>query len=240
MQETPDDKENAEHPADRESLIPQLTFEEARVLGCLLEKESTTPDHYPLTLNALQSACNQSSNRNPVVDFGTDTVEEAVEGLRYKNLALLVRQAGARVAKIKHTIDLEFPYLTRSQQAILCVLLLRSQQTAGELRQRTERMHAFSDIEALEKQLEALIENKPEPLVRRIPAGSGRRVETFVHLLCGEPAEVEGSPGGTAASATVRAAPGRVEQLETEVESLREALLELRREFEEFRSALGE
>ena len=143
--------------------IPRLTFEESRVLGCLLEKEATTPDNYPLSLNALHAACNQSSNRHPVLDLGTDVVEEAVEGLRYKNLALLVRQAGARVPKSRHTMEAEFPYMTRSQMALLCVLMLRGQQTAGELRQRTERMHPFSDLDAVEAQLEELDQQQAGP-----------------------------------------------------------------------------
>ncbi len=220
--------------------IPQLTFAEARVLGCLLEKESTTPDYYPLTLNSLHAACNQSSNRHPVTDLGTDEVSEAMEGLRYKNLGLLVHQAGARVPKNKHTIEKEFPYMTRSQMAILSVLLLRGQQTASEIRQRTERMHPFSDIPAVENQLEALANNKPAPLVKRIPSGGGRRVETFVHLLCGD-VEMSDLVEVHQASALqpVKAAPGRIEELEQEVQDLKHTVLAMQTEIENIKQQLG-
>lgn len=222
-----------------ESKIPQLTFAESRVLGCLLEKEATTPDNYPLTLNSLHSACNQSSNRHPVTDLGTDEVSEAMEGLRYKNLGLLVHQAGARVPKNKHTMEDEFPYMTKSQMAILCVLMLRGQQTAGEIRQRTERMHPFSDLEAVENQLEALINNKPEPLVKRIPAGGGRRVETFVHLLCGDVEIQDIAPVHAGVAAPAKAAPGRIEELEHEVAELKETVIGLKTEIDDIRQQLG-
>lgn len=220
--------------------IPVLTFAESRVLGCLLEKEATTPQGYPLTLNSLHSACNQASNRNPVTDLGTDEVEEAAEGLRYKNLALLVHQAGARVPKIKHTLDTEFPYLTPSQTALICVLLLRGQQTAGELRQRTERMHPLSDLEAVERQLVELINNQPAPLVKRIPAGGGKRVETFVHLLCGEVAIEETALVQPSTTAVVeKAPPGRIEELEAEVSELRSTVSELEAEVQSIKRELG-
>jgi uncharacterized protein len=222
------------------SLIPQLTFAEARVLGCLLEKEFTTPDYYPLTLNSLHAACNQSSNRHPVTDLGTDEVSEAMEGLRYKNLGLLVHQAGARVPKNKHTIEKEFPYMTRSQMSILSVLLLRGQQTASEIRQRTERMHPFADIAAVESQLEALANNKPAPLVKKIPSGGGRRVETFVHLLCGDVA-LSDLPEAAQASVVqpVKAAPGRIEELEQEVEDLKNTVAGMQAEIEHIKQQLG-
>ena len=108
--------EDSAESAPNETL---LTAAEARVLGCLVEKESTTPDQYPLTPNSLHSACNQSSNRDPVMDLGTDEVDEAMEGLRYKKLSILVHQAGARVSKCKHTLENKFPYLTKGQQALL-------------------------------------------------------------------------------------------------------------------------
>ena len=235
-----EEEHESEEPEAETPGIPQLSFEESRVLGCLMEKEATTPDNYPLSLNALHAACNQSSNRHPVLDLGTDVVEEAVEGLRYKNLALLVRQAGARVPKSRHTIEAEFPYMTKSQMAILCVLMLRGQQTAGELRQRTERMHPFSDIDAVEAQLEALIDNKPAPLVKRIPAGGGRRVETFVHLLCGDVEISDMEPVSVVKSSPASgAAPGRIEELENEVASLRETVVALRSEIDDIKQQLG-
>lgn len=237
---SPDNSE-PDAPVEPDHGLPVLTFAESRVLGCLLEKEATTPQSYPLTLNALHSACNQASNRNPVTDLGTDEVEEAAEGLRYKNLALLVHQAGARVAKIRHTLDAEFPYLPPSQTALICVLLLRGQQTAGELRQRTERMHPFSDLEAVERQLVELINNQPAPLVKRIPAGGGKRVETFVHLLCGDVAVEEAAMVQPSAAAAVgeKAPPGRIEELETEVSELRSTVRELEAEVQSIKRELG-
>ena len=219
--------------------IPQLTFEESRVLGCLLEKEATTPDNYPLSPNSLHSACNQSSNRNPITDLGTDTVEEAVDSLRLKNLAIRVHQAGARVPKSKHTIEDEFPYMTRSQRALICVLLLRGQQTASELRQRTERIHPFSDIDAVERQLEELIDHKPAPLVKRIPSGGGRRAVTYVHLLCGEVDDSSESIVPAHRPTTQPAQPGKIEELETEIMSLKETVSGLRAEVDDIKQQLG-
>lgn len=215
-----------------------LTFEESRVLGCLLEKEATVPDQYPLTFNSLHSACNQSSNREPVVDFGTDTVEEAMEGLRYKKLSILVHQAGARVPKCKHTLENKYPYLTKGQQAILCVLLLRGPQTAGELRQRTERMHAFVDLERVQTVLEEMAAHKPEPIVRLIPAGGGRRVATWMHTLCGDtvpamPAMAESVRGSETPAASWRT------EMEEEIASLKEEVSELRAEIDSIKASLG-
>ncbi|HRQ89053.1 MAG TPA: YceH family protein [Bacteroidia bacterium] len=217
-----------------------LTFEESRVLGCLLEKEATTPDQYPLTFNSLHSACNQSSNREPVVDFGTDTVEEAMEGLRYKKLSILVHQAGARVPKCKHTLENKFPYLTKGQQALLCVLLLRGPQTVGELRQRTERMHPFADLDRVQRVLDEMVAHTPEPIVRLIPAGGGRRVATYMHTLCGD--DIPASAATAAISETSRseapAASWRTE-MEEEIASLKEEVSSLRSELESIKSNLG-
>ena len=218
---------------------PLLTFEESRVLGCLLEKEATTPDQYPLTFNALYSACNQSSNREPVTDFGTDTVEEAMEGLRYKKLSILVHQAGARVPKCKHTLENKFPYLTKGRTALLCVLLLRGQQTVGELRQRTERLHPFADIERVQTVLDEMADYSPEPLVKLIPAGGGRRAATYVHLLCGDVAPMPVTSGSSRGeSAGIPASSWRAE-MEEEITSLKADVLALRSEIEALKSNLG-
>lgn len=232
--------ESAETPeVESEDGLIQLSFNEARVLGCLLEKEATTPDQYPLTLNALHSACNQSSNRNPVVDLGTDEVEEAMEGLRYKKLAILVHQAGARVAKNKHTLENLFPYLTVGERAILCVLLLRGQQTAGELRQRTERMHAFRDIDSTQAALDKLAACEPDPLVKMIPAGGGRRVVTYIHRFCGDVGEDMAITAVHPAVAESVAGPTWREEMATQIAGLRSELEELRDEFKAFREELG-
>lgn len=230
--ETPTD-ELVEEPAS----TSLLTFAEARVLGCLLEKEATTPDHYPLTPNSLHSACNQSSNREPVTDLGTDEVEEAMEGLRYKKLAILVHQSGARVPKCRHTLENKLPYITAGQQALLCVLLLRGQQTAGELRQRTERMHPFGDVGKVESALALMEEYEPEPLVTKIPAGGGRRVVTYVHTFCGEVAEISRDMNPQ----SVEKAEGSTwrEEMETDMNSLKNEMVSLKAELEELKSNLG-
>lgn len=233
----------ANNAAEAPPGLVQLTFAESRVLGCLLEKEVTTPDHYPLTLNSLHSACNQSSNREPVTDLGTDTVEEAMEGLRYKKLAILVHQAGARVPKCKHTLENKFPYLTNGQRAILCVLLLRGQQTAGELRQRTERLHPFVDVERAQEVLDELANYEPCPLVRKIPAGGGRRVVTYVHLFCGGKenlARVGDELASADRAVTEVASTGSWrEEMESEIASLRTELATLRSELDELKTNLG-
>jgi uncharacterized protein YceH (UPF0502 family) len=227
--------ENPDKPAKSAAL---LTFEESRVLGCLLEKEATTPDHYPLTFNALYSACNQSSNREPVVDFGTDTVEEAMEGLRYKKLSILVHQAGARVPKCKHTLENKYPYLTPGQRALLCVLLLRGPQTVGELRQRTERLHPFADLDRVQRVLDEMAAHTPDPIVKLIPAGGGRRVATYMHTLCGEEVPALVATAEAPRSPEAPAASWRTE-METEIADLRAELAELRAELQSVKSELG-
>lgn len=218
--------------------FPVLTFAETRVLGCLLEKEATTPDHYPLTFNSLHSACNQSSNRDPVTDLGTDEVEEAMEGLRYKKLSMLVHQAGARVPKCKHTIKNKLPYLTKGQQAILCVLLLRGQQTAGELRQRTERLHPFVDVEKVQSTLDEMADFKPSPLVKLVPAGGGRRVATYVHLLSGDVAPEQSAISAAPTREVAPAATWR-EEMEETISSLKEEIESLRGELDDLKRNLG-
>ncbi len=126
--------EETNETAESQTGLLQLTFAETRVPGCFLEKEATTPDHHPFTPSRLHSACNQSGDHEPVTDLWADTVDEAVEELLYKKLAFFIRQAGARVPKWKHSLENKFSYLTKAQQAILCVLFLRGQQTAGGLR----------------------------------------------------------------------------------------------------------
>ncbi len=250
-----DDESNKEESEAAADGAIQLTFQEARVLGCLIEKEATTPDNYPLTLNSLHSACNQSSNRDPVTDLGTDEVEDALETLRLKKLALMVRQAGARVPKYKHTIENEFPYLKDSQRALLCVLFLRGQQTVGELRQRTQRMHPFADIERTQNALDELKEFQPDPLVKEIPAGGGHRVPTFVHLLGGGveidashehavPAPASTPPPSAATHSTPAPVASAVDDdwkrdLEQEVETLKQTVSDLQADVDQLKRELG-
>lgn len=204
----------------------QLTAHEARVLGSLLEKESLTPATYPLTLNSLLAACNQSSSRDPVTSLTAEVVEEALRGLAEKYLVTKI--LGGRSPKFEHCLP-EVLHLQENERAVLTVLLLRGQQTAGEIKQRTERMHHFSSLNEVEETLSWFIEYPHGPLVQRIPVGGGRRAETFLHLLVGEaggettasptPAASSSNPGETPAwQAAIEA---RLAELERQVAALR-------------------
>ena len=158
----------------------QLTFQEARVLGCLLEKEILTPGSYPLTHNSLLIACNQTSSRDPITHFTGEEVAEALRGLSEKYL--VEKTLGGRAPKFEHCLQ-DVLSMQPSERAVLTVLLLRGPQSAGEIRQRTDRLHTFSSLDEVEETLTWFIEYPHGPLVRRIPVGEGRRVETFAHLL---------------------------------------------------------
>ncbi len=166
----------------------QLTFQEARVLGSLLEKEILTPGSYPLTHNSLLIACNQSSSRDPITHFTGEEVSEALRGLSEKYL--VEKTLGGRAPKFEHCIQ-DVLSMQPSERAVLTVLLLRGPQSAGEIRQRTDRLHTFSSLNEVEETLSWFIEYPHGPLIRRIPVGEGRRVETFAHLL--SPASADSS-----------------------------------------------
>lgn len=212
----------------------QLTFEESRVLGCLLEKEVLTPDVYPLSLNSLVTACNQSSSRHPVTSFPADLVLEALRGLSEKYL--VEKEVGGRTAKYAHCL----PYvlsLQDSERAVLTVLLLRGAQTAGELKQRTERLHRFGSLEEVEEVLTWFIEYAHGPLVRRIPAGGGRRVETFEHLLCEAPSAPASSEPAASRNAGIdpedEEEPSWRDRMEAQIAALRQEVAELRARLDE-------
>lgn len=166
----------------------ELTPEEARVVGALAEKQLTTPQYYPLTLNALVNACNQTSNRNPVVSYDEATVERALQGLRDKHLARAVLSPSNRGAKFKHLLD-ETLALVPEELALLTVLLLRGPQTVGELRTRTERMHTFASLEEVEATLDRLATRHEEPLAEKIERQPGQKEARFAHLLGGHEPE---------------------------------------------------
>lgn len=213
------------------SVLEPLSFEQGRVLGALIEKEMTTPENYPLTLNSLVAACNQSSNRDPVVGFHETTVQEALEGLKARGFAFQVTIPGARVQKYKHNLNGKFPRLEKPGLALMCVLLLRGAQTPGELRQRTERLHAFADIPSLEAGLNELISYPETPLVVSLPAGAGRKTVTYAQLLCG-PVEV-GQAAVAFAASSGRGASVTVDaewkaRIEGELAALREEVAQLR------------
>jgi uncharacterized protein len=215
----------------------RLTFAEARVLGCLWEKEATTPDYYPMTLNSLQTACNQKSNRDPIAEFDESTVDRAMEGLREKHLAAKVHLAGSRSPKYKHTTERVFN-LEPAQRAVLTVLLLRGTQTSGELNQRTERMHKFSGTSAVEHVLGTLASFPSGALVRRFPPGAGRRVESFGHLLSGEASPLAASGAATAEKIVLEEEASWRRKLEEEVASLRTEVQELRAFVDDLRQQL--
>lgn len=210
---------------------------EARVVGSLVEKQVTTPDYYPLTLNALVHACNQISNRDPVMQLDERAVADAVDSLRAKNLVYIFYGADSRVAKYKHMMREVFD-LSPQELAAMCVLMLRGPQTVGEIRGRTGRLYEFADLAEVESTLEGLA-RRDEPLVVKLPRQAGRKEARYAHLLSGQPEveeAVEGQPPQAASSRAARTHDGeRVARLESEVESLRGELAELRRQFEEFR-----
>ena len=201
--------------------MDQLHPVEVRVLGALLEKDLTTPEYYPLTVNALVNACNQKSSRDPVVQYDESTVEQALELLRNKHLAMRVSGSGHRVEKYGHRLG-ETVNLGRRETALLCVLMLRGPQTVGELRGRTERMHEFTDMEEVESVLDSLARREPAPLVMRMPRGR------WAHLLGGEP---EATPESESEPLHARGPiEERVRTLELEVAELKQKLEDLLRE----------
>ena len=213
-----------------------LTDIEARVLGALVEKQVTTPEYYPLTLNALTLACNQKNNRHPVSAYTENEVADAVETLREKNLVYVYYGSTSRVPKYKHVMP-EVLHLTHPELALMCTLMLRGPQTIGELRGSAARIYEFSGLEEAESTLNTLISREPEPLVIRLPRQPGQKEARFAHLLSGEVAieamlEAEQSPR---AARTSRADPDRVQKLEQEVESLRSEVAALQKQFEDFK-----
>ena len=215
----------------------ELTPAETRVLGCLIEKERTTPENYPLSLNALISACNQLTNREPIFTLGDREVEDALDSLRQKKFATVIFGAGSRVQKYRHTLA-EVYNFSPQEYALVCVLLLRGPQTAGELRQRAERMAPFAALADAENVLNAMGEGS-EPLVRLLPARSGQKERRYVQLLSGEPTEAAAiEPAAPVVSPPASA--GRIDVLENEVAALRGELSELRASLNDLRRQLGE
>jgi uncharacterized protein len=208
-----------------------LTDIEARVLGALIEKDVTTPDYYPLSLNALVNACNQKNNREPVMNLGEDEVRTALNGLQQQRLAGPARGADSRVTKYEHRAQEVFNF-TRAEAAITCVLLLRGPQTPGELRGRTERMFRFEELSDVQGALLRLAQREP-PLVKAMPRLPGTKETRYVHLLSGD---VEGAEPVSAANFGSSAGNGdRITRLEEEVKSLKDELATLRQEFADFR-----
>jgi uncharacterized protein YceH (UPF0502 family) len=207
---------------------------ETRVLGSLVEKQVTTPEYYPLTLNALMLACNQKNNRTPVTSYDETTVAQALETLREKNLAYVFYGSTSRVPKYKHVLP-EVMHLSAPELALICVLLLRGPQTTGELATRAFRLHEFAGLEEVESTLNSLIAREPDPLVTRLPRQPGQKEVRYAHLLSGAPAAEVVSGSGHSREASVRSSQSdKVSRLESEVEALKIEMDKLREQFEGF------
>jgi uncharacterized protein len=209
-----------------------LSDVEARVLGCLVEKEITTPEYYPLSLNALVHACNQKSNRDPLMNVEEDAVRQALRALSEQVLARSA-SGDSRVAKYEHRLADTFNF-TRPETAIVCELLLRGPQTPGELRSRAERMHPFEDLSVVQSTLKHLMEREP-PLVKVLPRQAGNKEARYAHLLSGDIEVREAPPVREAVVTSSAAENGRMSELESEIVSLRREITDLKRQFAEFR-----
>jgi len=208
----------------------ELTAPETRVLGCLLEKELATPNGYPLTLNSLLSAANQSSNRDPVVTYDETEVIDALSGLRQKGVARVVLGSGHRAEKYRHTLE-DVWGLDDQHRAVLAVLMLRGPQTVGELRQRTERLARFDSLAEVE-QILRLLANREEPLARRLERAPGQKEARWVELFSGEAAALE------AAARTESDSPAEEGRPRSATDSLREEVAALRAEVAALRQQL--
>ena len=208
---------------------------EARILGCLVEKQVTTPEYYPLTLNALTLACNQKNNRYPVTSYSEDQVAQAIETLREKNLIYVFYGSTSRVPKYKHVMP-EVLHLSHGELAVLCVLMLRGPQTPGELRSHGGRLHEFSGLDEIEQILNQLITREPDPLAIRLSRQPGQKEVRFMHLLSGAVnEELLASVEVTTTSNQRRGGNDQIARLEQRVHDLEGIVEELRTQFGEFR-----
>ncbi len=208
-----------------------LTFEETRIIGSLIEKELTTPEYYPLTINSLKNACNQKSNRNPVVAFDEDLLEKTVEGLRSKSLISRVTGGEIRVPKYRQVFT-EALNLSAEETAAICVLMLRGPQTPGEIKGRTGRMFTFENLVQVDEVLQNLM-NRETPLAVKLPRQTGMKEARYAHLLSGQPDEEIPQPVNEEESSL---SEERMEKIESLIEGLREELNGLKKEFEEFKN----
>lgn len=210
-----------------------LSAVEARVVGALMEKERATPQNYPLSLNAVTNACNQKSNRHPVMALEESTVFRALEQLMPKGIVQRLVSDDARVPKYRQTFT-EKAELDEAEAAAVCVLLLRGPQTPGEIRGRTERLHKFADLDAVNATIGRLASREPEAYVVQLPRQPGTKESRYAHLFSGE-VEVEVEEVAEPAAIAVKAENERMDELEGEVRALREEVEGLRRQLEAFR-----
>ncbi len=206
---------------------------EARVLGALLEKEITTPDYYPLSLNALVNACNQKSNRDPVMNLDEGSVRDALRALHDNSLARSVSAADSRVTKYEHRLQEAFNF-DRREASIFCEMLLRGPQTPGELRSRAERMHHFDDLGEVQSALQRLMNREP-PLVKVLARQPGTKESRYVHLLSGDVEPTNSSAVREAPAAAGGENADKFSRLESEVAELREDIADLKQQFAAFR-----
>lgn len=215
---------------------PILSKVQVRVLGCLMEKANTTPEYYPLTLNSLTNACNQKSNRDPLMSLSESDVIDALDGLRHTHrLVALVHTSGSRVEKFKHTIS-QVIDLNPRQAAILCELFLRGPETVGELRTRASRLHPFNDLNEVQTILDELAAHAGGPLVVRLPREPGRRESRWMHVLAGTPeAASDDEPEDVSSPAAVSelsALREEINQVKADLESLKAEFARFRQQFE--------
>jgi uncharacterized protein YceH (UPF0502 family) len=216
-----------------------LNETEARVLGALLEKEVTTPDYYPLSLNALVNACNQKSNRDPVMTLDDDSVRAALRTLHDNSLARSVSAADSRVTKYEHRLQEAFNF-DRREAAIFCELLVRGPQTPGELRTRAERMHPLADLSEAQSALQRLMNREPA-LVKVLARQPGTKESRYMHLLSGEPKQATSTADHESHATPERAAPPQTEKsaeldrLSSEIAALRQEIADLKQQFASFR-----
>jgi uncharacterized protein YceH (UPF0502 family) len=210
-----------------------LSEVEARVLGALLEKEITTPEYYPLSLNALVNACNQKSNRDPVMNLDQDSVRNALRALHDNSLARSVSAADSRVTKYEHRLQEAFNF-DRREAAIFCELLLRGPQTPGELRTRAERMHHFDDLSEVQSALQRLM-NRQAPLVKVLARQPGTKESRYNHLLSGDAEPTSSSVAHEAPAVIGGENADKVSHLESEVAELRKDIADLKEQFAAFR-----
>jgi uncharacterized protein YceH (UPF0502 family) len=208
----------------------ELNAVEVRVLGTLIEKDMTTPDYYPMSLNSLVNACNQKTNREPVTGYVDSAVLEALEALRGKQLAVFVHESGSRVEKYRHRLG-ESCNFTRGELAVMAVLMLRGPQTVAELRERAARLHVFDDNLAVEHTLHRLESREEQPLVKLLPRLQGMKEPRWAQLLGGEPEWTADRPPAPAQAGPADLAE-RVENLEAELRALRAEFERFREQFQ--------
>jgi len=206
-------------------MLPQLNQDECRVIGVMIEKAQTTPGQYPMTINALTIGCNQKNNRQPIMNFDEERLLDAVDGLRAKNMIIMVNMASSRVLKYKHDLRQALGVNT-SELVVLAELLLRGPQTVGELRTRASRMHPLESLEVVQNVLQHLM-GREEPMIHRVPSLPGSRAKRYAQLLCPDVHPTDQQPSNVPTVIPIPEIPDlarRVDQLESEVARLNQAM----------------